>query len=79
MATAASDPNAPGAAFVSMFCNTSDVYVDVDLADAERGPLAHMKDRGRPGCGRDEIKLRLILTHMTKKSTVRRVGMCTRA
>ena len=42
MASAASYPTAPGAAFVSKFYNTSDVYVD--HADAEQGLLAHMED-----------------------------------
>jgi len=41
MATVASGPTAPGAAFVSKYCNTSDVYVDI--TGAERGLLAHME------------------------------------
>ena len=42
MATVASCPTAPGASFVSTYCNTSDVYVDI--AGAGRGLLVHMKD-----------------------------------
>ena len=42
IAKVANGPTAPQAAFVSAYCNTSDVYVDI--ADAERWLLAHMGD-----------------------------------
>ena len=45
IARVATDPTAPEAAFVSKYCNTSDIYVDI--ADAERGLLAHMEDTAR--------------------------------
>ena len=45
IAKVATDHTAPEAAFVSKYCNTSDIHVDI--ADAERGPLAHMKDTAR--------------------------------
>ena len=45
MATVASGPTAPGAAFVSKHRNSSGVYVDI--ADAERGLLVHMEDTAR--------------------------------
>ena len=42
MATVASGPTTPGAAFVSKYCNISDVYVNT--TGTERGLLAHMED-----------------------------------
>ena len=44
MTRLASDPTAPGAAFISKYCSTSDIYVDI--ADTPRGLLAHTKDTG---------------------------------